>query len=497
MDPPMALSPAEQTRAARTPKARTCFVLQRTLRHALRDTAWQQTRAQRSRAAPGGPAPVEAGGVALATLWPAYGHGSAQDAVALTGMDTRWQRVWDWRGAAPPPRSRGTRCHCRLRRRAHHLAKTWLERPGALAEQTEGCDARPRRAALASPPRCGAGRGEDTGTLRGPAAAGRLADAGLARVGQSRLTAALALAGGAPTARARARRLGLAAVERWQSGRAQPQRLAAQAPPLREVLETRDQRGAPDPAPDPEGGLGARRLTPHGAPEHRLSREDADLRHGRTRSATPFHGCPEHWALALDSTGTRAVVGCPAHQPAPEAGELLAEEGEHGAGLCQLDIALGDRASPRRAPWAAPGGPLWTTDDVTLDCQHGTGTCPHGQTGPMVPGKDAQGPARAGEACPVRAQCPPAKRGHGRSLTIREDEPCQPQLRAQIKTTRGRASLRPRPAVEHARAHPVAHPGRRARDKGLRKNPFDGRRHAAVSNLQGAARSEEKRPLVS
>jgi hypothetical protein len=52
-----------------------------------------------------------------------------------------------------------------------------------------------------------------------------------------------------------------------------------------------------------------------------------------------------------------------------------------------------------------------------------------------------------------------------------------------MKTQRGRASLRKRTAISHQ----LAHQGRRARYKGLRKNQFDGRRHAAVSNLQVAA----------
>jgi hypothetical protein len=51
--------------------------------------------------------------------------------------------------------------------------------------------------------------------------------------------------------------------------------------------------------------------------------------------------------------------------------------------------------------------------------------------------------------------------------------------------------------VEHAIAHLVAHQGRRARYKGLRKNQFDGRRHAAVSNLQIAAYYEAQRQLAS
>jgi hypothetical protein len=150
----------------------------------------------------------------------------------------------------------------------------------------------------------------------------------------------------------------------------------------------------------------------------------------------------------------------------------------------------------RARPWPH-GGPLLTKHDCTLDFQHGTITWPNGQSVPLVPGQDAQCPARAGETCPVRAQCPTARLGPGRRRTLREDEPCQQKRRAKSKTKRGRASLRKRTAVAPAIAQHVAHQGRRARDKGLRKNPCDGRRHAAVSNLQVAARYEEERQLAS
>jgi hypothetical protein len=66
-----------------------------------------------------------------------------------------------------------------------------------------------------------------------------------------------------------------------------------------------------------------------------------------------------------------------------------------------------------------------------------------------------------------------------------------------MQTQRGRASLRKRTAVEHTIAPQLAHQGRRARSKGLRQNQFDGRRHAAVSNLQGAAHYEEEPRLAS
>ncbi len=223
------------------------------------------------------------------------------------------------------------------------------------------------------------------------------------------------------------------------------------------------------------------------------------MRHGRTRSAKTFHGFKEPMALDVDSTVTREGVVCPANPPAHEAVERLAAEWEQGAGLVQLDLDLGYRASPRMAQWAAQGvpimarpwpqsGPLFPKDDFTRDFPHGTVTGPNARTVPMVPGKDAPCPARACNVCPVRAQGITARLGHGRSLTIREDEQFQQKLRTKIKTKRGRASLRKRTAGEQAIAHHVAHRGRRARDKGLRKHQFDGRRHAAASNLLVAAR---------
>ncbi len=124
-------------------------------------------------------------------------------------------------------------------------------------------------------------------------------------------------------------------------------------------------------------------------------------------------------------------------------------------------------------------------------------TCPGGQSVPMIPGKHARFPATACDACDLRAQCTKATHGQGRSVSIREDEPFQQKLRAKMKTQRGRASLRKRTAVEHTMAHQLVHQGRRARYKGLRKNQFDGRRHAAVSNLQVAARYEEEHRLAS
>ena len=312
--PPMALTPAAQKIVARTRKTRQFFVLLRERRHEILDAAWQHTRAQSSRPAPGGQAPVEPGLLALAPLWPASGHVGDRDAVARTVLDKRWQLVLDGLGAEPPPCSPRPLCHCRLRLIAHALDKRRLERTGALAEHTGGVGARPRRATLDSTPLVGAGRVAATVHLLGHArrqavglaaqawdtsAAARLGEAGLVRVGQRSLKAALALDWGTPTAREPALGLGLAEVERWHRWLTQPPRLSVPAPPLQEVLDTMAQIGTQATAPDPTGGPGARRIQTPGAPDRRLASEEQDRRHGRQSSAHTFHGFQEHGAGEL------------------------------------------------------------------------------------------------------------------------------------------------------------------------------------------------------
>ena len=521
-NPPIALTSEEQQIAARTRKTRKFFVFLREHRHELLDADFQHILAQSYSPEPGGHEPVDAGLLALATLLQAYCHVGDRDAVELTVMDKRWQLVLDCLGTEQPPFSQGTLFNFRMRLMAHNLDKTLLDRTVALAEKTGGFGARQLRAGLDSTPLFGAGRVEDTLNLLGHAlrkAVGLAAqglgtsaeavveDAGLTLVGHSSLKAALDLDWGEPSARSRALGLVLEEVTRWQHWLEQ-QTLAAQQPPLQEVMETITQIITQDTEPDPEGGPSGRRLKKHVAPDRRISIEDKDMRHGRKSSAKTFNGFKEHFAVDLDSTVIREVVVRPANEPEHEAVELLSEELEKAPGLLQLDIDLGYMASPRIAQWAEQGvyiiarpwppvGPLFTKDDFTLDFAGRQVTCPGGQSVPMVPGKHAQFPATACAACALRAQCTTATHGQGRSLRIREDEQFQQKLRAKMRTRRGRASLRKRTAVEHTIAHQLVHQGRRARYKGLRKNQFDGRRHAAVSNLQVAARYEEEHRLVS
>jgi len=522
-NPPIALTPEEQKIAARTRKARKFFVFVREHRHELLDATFQDTLAETYRAEPGGKEPVAAGMLALATLLQAYCHVGDRDAVELTVMDKRWQMVLDCLGAEQPPFSQGTLFNFRMRLMAHNLDKILLEWTVTLAERTGGFGARQLRAALDSTPLFGAGRVEDTLNLLGHAlrkavglaaralgapAAAILEDAGLVLVAHSSLKAALDLDWGQAQAREQALRLVLAEVERWKQWLEQYQGLMEDVPPLKDVMDTIAQIITQDTEPDPDGGPGGTRIKKQVAPDRRIAIEDADMRHGRKSSAKTFNGFKEHFVLDLDSHVTREVVVRPANEPEHAAVELLVETLEKPPGLLQLDIDLGYMASPRILQWAAqgvyiiarpwpPGGTLFTKDDFTFDFVHGHVTCPGGQAVPMVPGKDAQFPASACDRCLQRAQCTTARLGQGRSLHIREDEPFQHKLRAKLKTKRGRASLRKRTAVEHAISHHIAHQGRRARYKGLRKNQFDGRRHAAVSNLQVAAHYVEELQLAS
>src|SRR3989442_14251490 len=472
-NPPIALTSEEQKIVARPRKTRKFFVLLRAHRHELLDADFQHLLAQSSRPEPGGQQPVDAGLLALATLVQASGHVGDRDAVELTVMDKRWQLVLDGLGTEQPPCSQGTLFHFRMRLIAHNVDKTLLDRTVALAENTGGFGAKQRRAVLDSTPLFGAGRVEDTLHLRGhalrkacsraaqalgPAAAAVVEAAGLTLVGHRSLKAALDLDGGEPSARVRALGLVLEEVARWQHWLEPPHTLAAQEPPRQEVMAPITQMITQDTEPDPEGGPGGRRITQPVAPDRRISVEEKDRRHGRQSRAKPFHGFKEHCAVDLESNVTREVVVRPAHEPEHAAVELLAEALEQAPGLLQRAIDLGYMASPRIAPWAEQGvdiiarpwphvGPLFTKQEFPLDFAAMRVTCPHGQTVPLVAGKDVQFPAVACDACPWRTQCTKATRGPGRSLSIREDEPVQQKLRTKMKTQRGPALLRKRTAV--------------------------------------------------
>jgi hypothetical protein len=105
-----------------------------------------------------------------------------------------------------------------------------------------------------------------------------------------------------------------------------------------------------------------------------------------------------------------------------------------------------------------------------------------------VPGGVVHFPKDMCVQCPLKAQCTTSM--NGRSVSIHPDEALLIELRERQQTSRGRAQLRERVAVEHTLAHVGRWQGRRARYRGTRKNLFDLRRCAVVHNLHVLARSQ-------
>ncbi|XXY51952.1 hypothetical protein WME91_12490 [Sorangium sp. So ce269] len=83
-----------------------------------------------------------------------------------------------------------------------------------------------------------------------------------------------------------------------------------------------------------------------------------------------------------------------------------------------------------------------------------------------------------------RASCIQARPGRGSLVRIGEDEPLQHHLRKLVAAKKGRAQLSARVGIEHRLAHHVQRQGRRARDFGMRVNPFGLRGAAALQNLE-------------
>jgi len=146
-------------------------------------------------------------------------------------------------------------------------------------------------------------------------------------------------------------------------------------------------------------------------------------------------------------------------------------------------------------PWGLAQREVFSKQDFTLNLREKTLTCPGGHTEPFRLGSVVEFPATECDRCPLRAQCTTAALGHGRTVSIAEDEPFQHRLRQRAATRAGRAQLRQRVAVEHRLAHLGTRQGRRARYKGVRKNLFDVRRTAAVLNLQTMQRKAEAQEL--
>jgi hypothetical protein len=516
----------EEWLMGRLGRTRKLFAFLRAQRHKLFDEAFQAELETMYRDTGAGKPPVPPALLAMVTLLQAYLKVSDAEAVELSVRDRRWQLVLDCLDATEPLFSQGGLGEFRARLLRTDMDRRLLERTVAVARRSQAFDPRkvPKtlRVAFDASALEGAGRVEDTINLLGHAARkvvmcvavllGCTAEAVARQAGMPVLLAPSVKAGldvdwTDPQAPAEAlQRLvhQLEALEAWVQRRV-PEALTQG--PLREHVATLHQVQAQDLDPSPaDQGV---RLRQGVAPERRCSIEDSEMGHGRKSKHKRFNGYKRHVATDLEDDLILACAVTPANRPEEEAAEPLKadiERQELGP-IDELYIDCGYLSSPvvpavRKAggavicrPWGLAPGEVFSKQDFTLNLRDKTLTCPGGHTEPFRLGSVVEFPATVCDRCPLRAQCTTAALGHGRTVSIGEDEPFQHRLRQRAAMRAGRAQLRQRVEVEHRLAHLGARQGRRARYKGVRKNLFDLRRTAAVLNLETMQRKIEAQEL--
>ena len=491
------------------------FAFLRDNRHEIFDDRFQAELESMYRDTGAGGTPRPPALLAMATLLQGYHGVSDAEAVELTVMDLRWQLVLDRLGNGEPAFAQDTLREFRERLIRTEMDRRLLERTVEFARQTKAFDWRklPKslRVAIDSSPLEGAGRVEDTINLLAHAArkvvlcAADLLEwpfekvataAGIPVLLESSAKKALDLEWSNHEAKAGAVDTLARQIESLEAWLREKLPEALKQPPLKEHVETLVQIRSQDLEPDPSGS-GKTRIRQGVAAERRVSVEDPDMRHGRKSKTKLFNGFKRHVAMDLDTDLILAGAVTPANRPEEEAAPTIKADVERmQRRIAELHIDRGYIASPIVAdiiadggevickPWVPRNGKLFSKADFKINMRDRTITCPAGEVETIDLGADVEFDARACDACSLRAQCTTAAPGHGRSVTIADDELLQHRLRKLVATSRGRERLRERVGIEHSLAHVGRRQGRRARYRGTRKNLFDLRRVAAVQNLE-------------
>jgi hypothetical protein len=524
--PRQELSEQEEGFLARMKQTGKLFAFLRRHRHELFDESFQQELEGMYRDTGAGKAPVPPAQMAMATLLQGYLKASDATMVELTVFDLRVQMVLDCLGSTEPAFSQGTLCEFRQRLIRTQMDQRLLERTVQVARGQREFDARQLKASLKvavdSRPLEGAFRVEDTFNLLGHAARKVAAaaakvlgwspervsqEAGIPLLLESSLKKALDVDWNQEEQKKKALQTLCGQVDSlvaWVKKHLPVQMLQ---PVLAEPLKVLHQVRSQDLEPDPEGGGGVR-IRQGVAPDRRVSVEDGEMRHGRKSKSKRFNGFKQHIATDLDQELILACAVTPANRPEEEAMPSLQQDLERqGVRPDELHIDRGYITSPMVEqvldnggevlckPWAPKNGELFAKSAFKMDMRSRRLTCPAGQTVPFSLGTVVEFDAKQCDTCPLRAQCTTAAKGHGRTVSIAEDEPLQHRLRKRIKTPSGRERLRERVGVEHRLAHLARRQGPRARYRGVRKNTFDLRRAASIQNIESWQRHLERAPL--
>lgn len=527
-NPPQTPTRQEQFILRRLTRNGKLYAFLRLHRHEIFDDSFQTELESMYRDTGAGRDPKPPALLAMVLLLQAYGGESDASAVELALLDLRWQMVLGCLGATEPVFAQGALVDFRNRLIAADLDRRLLERTVELARKTKEFDwkkmPKTLRVAIDSSPLEGAGRVEDTINLLAHAGrkivgcAAKLLDwdeervcreAGIPLLAESSIKKALDLKWSDADEKAEAIPIlieQLARLDLWIGTHFAE---AAKGPPLKEHVDTLHQLIAQDIEPDP-GGKGGPRIREGVAPDRRVSVEDKDMRHGRKSKSKRFNGYKRHIAINLD---TRLVLACAlaaANRPEEEAAPDLAADLEHGGHEVDdlyidrgyINARLVDDVLKRRGrvicrPWAARNGKLFAKGAFAINMRDRTITCPAGQTERFATGSTVEFEPEKCDACPQRARCTDTSPGHGRTVAIAENELLQHRLRKLAQSKDGRALLRERVPVEHSLAHVSRRQGRRARYRGVRKNLFDLRRAAAITNLETIQRREAAAAAVA
>jgi hypothetical protein len=492
------------------------FAFLREHRLALFDEAFQAELATMYRDTGEGKTPVSPALLAMVVLLQAYTGASDAEAVELSIVDARWQMVLGVLGSDEPAFSQGALCAFRERMIAHEMDRRLLERTVELAKRTKAFDFKklPKsiRLAVDSRPLVGAGRVEDTFNLLGHAArkllhcaatlAGREPSELADTLEASALVASSTKRGldidwNDPQQKASAIKLLVEQIDRLEAWVHEHFADQVDAPPLGDHLALLAKLRDQDLEPDPKGG-GPR--VRHGvAEDRRVSVEDPEMRHGRKTKSRTFSGFKSHLAVDIDTKLILASGITPANRPdaevLPEISHDVAHYDERNTiGELHIDrgyvasddvLDLHEEGVPIIAkPWRAQDRGFFAKHHFDINLGRMTITCPAGHVEKIQLGTKAEFPAEVCAACKLRPLCTEAAIDRGRSVAIATDERLQKKLRLAIVKPQGRERLRQRVVAEHRLAHHARKQGTRARYRGVRKNLFDARRHAATVNLE-------------
>jgi hypothetical protein len=519
-NPPQEVTKQEARLLARLGRVRKLFGFLRMRRHELFDDAFQTELESMYRDSGAGKVVVPPGQLAMATLVQGYLGMSDAEMVELTVVDLRVQLVLGCLGMAEPPFAQGTLQAFRERMIAHDMDRRLLERTVELAKRTKEFDwkklPKTLRVAIDSCPLEGAGRVEDTFNLLGhagrkvAACAAELlkwpverlcGEAGCELLAAPSIKAGLDIDWNDAAQKTEAIKVVCAQLDSLQQFIALrlPEELTK--PPLSERVETLEQVRHQNLEPDPKGG--GEKIRRGVATDRRVSIEDPQMRHGRKSKTKAFNGYKRHLAADVDTDLILACAVTPANRPEEEAApelntdiqrhglkidELLIDRGYINAAL--VDDVLQSRGTIICKPWNSRNGDLFTKRDFKLNMRDRTLTCPAGQTQTFELATTVEFDADVCAACAVREKCTSAEAGHGRTVSIAENEVLQQRLRKLQQSGPGRAKLRQRTGIEHRLAHLARRQGRRARYRGVRKNTYDVRRAAAIQNLETIHRRE-------